>query len=135
MKVDGQCHCGAFAYEAEAQPGAVGVCHCADCQTLTGSAFRSTVQVPAASFRLLRGQPRLYLKTADSGQQREHAFCGDCGTPVFARAPQNPQTYSLRLGGLAQRAELGAPVRQIWTKRRLPWVCDLAEVAGHEGQP
>jgi len=28
MKVDGQCHCGAIVYEAEVEPGTVGLCHC-----------------------------------------------------------------------------------------------------------
>ena len=40
MKITGGCHCGAITYEAEVDPGKVSVCHCTDCQTLTGSAFR-----------------------------------------------------------------------------------------------
>jgi hypothetical protein len=35
LKVDGQCHCGAIAYQAEVDPGAMAICHCEDCQTLT----------------------------------------------------------------------------------------------------
>jgi len=27
MKVTGSCHCGAIAYEAEAEPGTIGICH------------------------------------------------------------------------------------------------------------
>jgi hypothetical protein len=128
MKVTGSCHCGAIAYEAEVEPGTIGLCHCADCQKLTGSAFRANVQAPAAGFRLLRGTPRRYIKTADSGNKRCHAFCGDCGGPVYASALEDPPTYSLRLGALDQRYDLGAPARQIWTERRLAWVCELADV-------
>ena len=43
MKIDGSCHCGAIRYEAEVDPGGVSICHCTDCQKLTGSAFRVTV--------------------------------------------------------------------------------------------
>ena len=128
MKVTGSCHCGANAYEAEVKPGTIGMCHCADCQKLTGSAFRANIQAPAATFRLQRGTPKRYIKTADSGNKRCHAFCGDCGGPVFASALEDPPTYSLRIGALDQRYELGAPARQIWTERRLAWVCDLADV-------
>ena len=135
MRVTGSCHCGSIAYEGEAEPGTVGVCHCADCQKLTGSAYRANVSVPAASFRLLRGTPKVYVKTADSGAKRAHAFCGDCGGPVYAAALENPPAYSLRLGALDQRYDLGPPIRQIWTKRRLNWVCDLADVPAIEGQP
>lgn len=133
MKITGSCHCGAIAYEGEVEPGTVGVCHCADCQKLTGSAFRANVSAPAASFRLLRGTPKVYVKTADSGAKRAHAFCGDCGGPVHASALENPTSYSLRLGCLDQRYELGAPMRQIWTQRALGWVC--LDAPAIEGQP
>lgn len=128
MKVTGSCHCGAIAYEAEVEPGTIGLCHCADCQKLTGSVFRSNIQAPAATFRLLRGEPRRYIKTADSGNKRAHAFCGDCGGPVYASALEDPPTYSLRVGALDQRYELGAPARQIYVERRFSWACDLADV-------
>ena len=128
MRVTGSCHCGGIAYEAEVEPGTIGLCHCADCQKLTGSVFRANVQAPAGTFRLLRGEPRRYIKTADSGNKRVHAFCGDCGGPIYASAITDPPTYSLRVGALDQRYELGAPARQIYTERRLPWVCALDEV-------
>ena len=135
MKVEGQCHCGAIAYEAEVTPGIIVICHCTDCQMQTGSAFRSNIPAPASQFRLLRGQPRTYTKTADSGTRRVHAFCGDCGGPIYATALGNPQSYSLRVGALKQRADLGRPRRQIWVKRRLDWVPPLQGVAEVEGQP
>jgi hypothetical protein len=45
MKIDGACHCGRISYEAEIDPDDVTICHCTDCQTLSGSAFR--IVVPA----------------------------------------------------------------------------------------
>ena len=39
MKIDGGCHCGNITYSAEIDPETVGVCHCTDCQTLTGPPF------------------------------------------------------------------------------------------------
>jgi hypothetical protein len=135
MRVEGQCHCGAITYEAEVEPDTIGVCHCLDCQRLTGSAFRASILAPAGSFRILKGKPRQYIKTADSGANRLHAFCEICGSPVYACAIDNPQIYSLRVGALNQRQELGRPTRQIWTKRRLPWVPTLEGVPAVEGQP
>jgi hypothetical protein len=37
MKVEGGCHCGAIAYEAVVDPQSAGLCHCSDCQTLSGA--------------------------------------------------------------------------------------------------
>ena len=135
MKVEGRCHCGAIAYEAEVEPGTINICHCEDCQMLTGTAFRANVQAPAHTFRILQGEPHRYIKTAGSGAKRAHAFCQTCGTPVYSCAPDNPQTYSLRVGALKQRYQLGMPHRQIWTKRRLGWLSSLADVPGIEEQP
>ncbi|MDR5759225.1 GFA family protein [Caballeronia sp. LZ035] len=135
MKVEGQCHCGAIAYEAEVTPGTVAICHCADCQTLTGSAFRVNIAAPAETFRILKGKPKRYLKTADSGARRIHAFCAECGGPVYSSAEENPSSYSLRVGALKQRYELGAPKRQSWTQRRFDWLSGLGSAEAFEGQP
>jgi hypothetical protein len=135
MKVEGQCHCGAIAYESDVEPGTIGICQCLDCQRRTGSAFRANIQAPAESFRILKGQPRRYTKTADSGGRRVHAFCETCGSPVHSCAVENPHAYSLRVGALTQRDELGQPARQIWTKRRLSWVTTLGNVPDVDGQP
>ena len=32
MHIDGGCHCGNITYEADIDPEAVSICHCADCQ-------------------------------------------------------------------------------------------------------
>lgn len=135
MKIDGRCHCGAIAFEAEVAPGSGTVCHCGDCQMLTGSAFRANIQSKPGTFRLLRGEPRVYIKVADSGARRAHAFCPTCGTPIYATAAENPTRYSLRIGTLAQRRELGGPAREIWTRRRLAWVPHVDGADAFDGQP
>jgi hypothetical protein len=125
MKVDGRCHCGAITYEANVDPGRVGLCHCTDCQMLTGSAYRVTVPVPKGEFRLLSGTPAIYVKTADSGTKRSHAFCPTCGAPIYATAAvEDPPSYSLRVGALSQRAEL-PPRAQQWNRSAVPWSADL----------
>ena len=135
MKVEGQCHCGAIAYEADVQPGTISVCHCNDCQTHSGSAFRANIAAPAERFRMLRGEPRTYVKTSASGTKRFLAFCEHCGTPLYACAVEDPTTYSLRIGALKQRHELGPPMRQIWTTRHLHWVTLAENMALFHGQP
>jgi hypothetical protein len=59
MKIDGSCHCGRIRYEAEIDPFTVVICHCTDCQTLPGSAFRTVVPSKEGTFRLLSGEPRI----------------------------------------------------------------------------
>jgi hypothetical protein len=132
MKVTGHCHCGKISFEAEVDPAQVRICHCTDCQNLTGTAFRSNVASLPGTFVLSSGTPKTYIKTAESGNKRAHAFCPDCGTPLYAAAPDpNPPTVGLRVGTLDQRAEL-RPSRQIWVRSALPWSMDLTGVPRSE---
>src|SRR5262245_53808696 len=72
MKVDGGCHCGHIRFEADVDPETAGICHCTDCQALSGSAYRPNVRTVRGGFKLLAGQPKLYIKTAESGTKRAH---------------------------------------------------------------
>jgi hypothetical protein len=106
MKIDGACHCGYITIEGEADPEKTQICHCTDCQTGTGSAFRVSVPVPGASFRM-SGQPTSYIKTtADSGNPRVQAFCPRCGSPI----------YSTRTGSARRRP--GSPDLAPFTRTR-----------------
>ena len=75
MKVDGRCHCGHIRYEAEIDPDTVAICNCTDCQTLSGSAFRTVVPTKKGSFKLLQGELKIYVKTGESGNKRPQSFC------------------------------------------------------------
>jgi hypothetical protein len=127
MQVEGQCHCGKIRYSAEVDPARVGICHCSDCQALTGTAYRVSVPVPVESFTLLDGTPKIYVKTADSGNRRAQAFCGDCGTPIYATDAAQARVLALRVGPLKQRQQL-VPQRQIWFRSALPWALDIGDI-------
>jgi len=135
MKVDGACHCGFIRIEGEADPDKVNICHCTDCQTSTGTAFRISVPVPGATFKMT-GQPATYLKTtADSGKPRLQAFCPRCGTPIYSTTPGDgvQPSYTVRVGMLRQRDRL-PPKRQSWWRSHRPWVTELAAVPTVEKQ-
>jgi len=110
------------------------MCNCTDCQALTGGAFRVTIPAESGTFRLLSGEPSLYIKTADSGTKRQHAFCPRCGSPIYATGlGDDPKPYSLRFGTVRQRAQF-KPTVQIWTRSQHAWVNDIAAIPAFEGQ-
>jgi hypothetical protein len=125
MKVDGGCHCGKITYEAEIDPNDVSICHCTDCQTGSGSAYRTNVRSAKGSFKLLGGEPRIYMKTAESGNKRAQGFCADCGTPLFSTTETDRQVYVLRVGSIRQRAEL-RPHSQGWCRSARSWAMDIS---------
>jgi len=133
MKIDGACLCGAYAYEAEIDPGKVIVCHCTDCQLSSASAYRFGVMVPKQNFRALRGVLKAFVKTAESGRLRALHFCPECGTSIYGAEPEEPTVFSLRLGTARQRAEL-APKTQVWRRSALPWIGSVDGLRAHETQ-
>ena len=130
MKIDGACHCGEIRYEAEVDPEKVGLCNCTDCQTLSGSAFRVNVFVDEDDLEFLSGEPVEYVKVGASGNKRVQAFCGTCGTGLYATsAGEGPRVYGLRTGTSRQRSQL-TPKRQAWLRSRLDWLSALDSVPG-----
>src|ERR1700744_2149354 len=100
MKIDGACHCGAVAWEADIDPAKASICHCSDCQTLSGAPFRASVPAREEDFRILKGTPKTYVKMAESGNRRAQGFCADCGSPIYSTTVGNSKIYNLRLGGV-----------------------------------
>ncbi|MBM3343775.1 MAG: GFA family protein [Betaproteobacteria bacterium] len=125
MHVDGGCHCGNITYEAQVDPARVSICHCTDCQQLTGTAYRVNVRVRAQDLVLRGGAPKVYVKTAESGNKRAHAFCPECGTPLYSTSIEpNPQSYGLRVGTIRQRAQL-PPQAMGWCCSAMPWTMNI----------
>jgi len=130
MKIDGQCHCGQVSYEAEIDPAKVSICHCTDCQTLTGSAYRVTVAAERDKVKMTGAPPKLYVKLGESGKKRLQYFCPNCGSPVYVTGEgEDAARYGLRWGAIRQRDAL-KPTRQIWCKSAAPWIGDLDKVPG-----
>ncbi len=135
MKIDGSCNCGAIKIEGEADPATVTVCHCTDCQTSSGSAFRVAVPVKGDVFKVT-GQPAIYIKTtAESGNPRAQAFCPTCGASLYSTTPGEGQQpmYIVRVGMLTQRDQL-MPKRQIWWRSARDWVSGLDGIRKLEKQ-
>ena len=133
MRIDGGCHCGKITYEAEIDPDKVSICHCTDCQQLTGTAFRVTAFAPEADFHVLSGEPAVYVKTsADSGNPRAQAFCRDCGSHLFVTSVgEGPKVYGIRTGSARQRAQL-KPRRQAWHQSALTWLDGISSLPATE---
>lgn len=131
MHIDGKCHCGLISFTGEIDPAGVTICHCADCQVMSGAPFRTVALVPIGQFNL-SGEPKRYTMV-QSGKRWMQAFCPECGTPLFAAAPESPTSVVVRLGCVTQRAQL-RPSLQIWQHLALPWLSELASIPGSSEQ-
>lgn len=133
MKIDGGCHCGKIAFEAEINPEYVIICHCTDCQTISGAPYRANVPVKVENFTL-RGEPKTYVKTAASGNKLTLAFCDTCGSALYSAKLEQPAFLNLRLGSVKQRAQL-VPNKQGWCGSAMPWAWDISGIPRVHDQP
>lgn len=135
MEIDGHCHCGNITYRATLDPERIVVCHCTDCQSLSGSAFRTVAFTKTDAFEVLTGTIKVYVKTsADSGNPRAQGFCGECGSAIYATSVDDgPKVYGLRIGTITQRARI-VPKKQLWHRSALPWLGALCSLPAAEKQ-
>jgi hypothetical protein len=132
MHISGQCHCGHVKFEAEADPSRVGICHCTDCQRLTGSPFRVTLLVPRVDLKILDNQPKLYRKVGDNGRARRQYFCPECGSPLFTSGEgEDEKEWGIRWGSINERDVL-APKAQIWARSSVAWLSQIDDLPSHE---
>ena len=134
MKIDGGCHCGQISFRAEVDPDHILICHCTDCQTLSGSAYRTVAPAKGGTFETISGKLKMYEKTAEDGSIRIQAFCPDCGTPIYSSPPQGtPGFFGIRVGAIKQRGQL-VPKNQIWARSSQTWTQDLSHMLKTETQ-
>ncbi len=126
MHIDGACHCGRVRYTAQVNPDNVVICHCTDCQTISGAPYRANVPALIGKFTLT-GEPKIYEKIGSSGARIATAFCGECGSALYSARAEGATYLNLRLGAVRQRAEL-APKAQGFCGSAMPWAMDISGV-------
>jgi hypothetical protein len=84
---------------------------------------------------LLSGEPKIYVKVSEIGNRREHAFCADCGTPIYSAPPANvAKIVVLRVGTIRQRDQL-PPTDQYWFRSAQGWLQNLSAIKKRDRQP
>lgn len=114
----GGCMCGAIRYECSAEPIAMGICHCRDCQRATGSAFAAALIVPRSAMTIT-GEVKYYGVTGDSGNLVSRGFCPHCGSRLFG-TPANPDVISIQAGSLDDPSWF-KPQAEIYVASAQPW--------------
>lgn len=115
----GGCACKAIRYEVSAEPLAFVLCHCRDCQYVSGGEPAAVVVVPTSAFTLTKGAPTGWTTRADSGNEVTRQFCGQCGAPLFT-VMRNPAVWAIKAGSLDDPSWL-TPSAFLWRVSAQPW--------------
>jgi hypothetical protein len=136
LPLTGGCQCGALRYQIGKAPRLTYLCHCADCQRGTGSAFSLALMVADDAFQLTRGAPKLAQRLTDSGKTATRWLCPDCGSWVCSAAWSAPSgTLRVVQGGSLDDTSWLRPTTHFWVRSKQPWVTIPAGDTIFETQP
>jgi len=114
----GSCLCGSVRYRIAGKIGPAGFCHCSQCRRANGSAFAANAPVRTRYFEITAGSELLSEFESSPGKFR--AFCSRCGSPMYSRREDTPESRNIRLGSLEQDPER-RPAAHVWVGSKAPW--------------
>ena len=129
MRINGQCHCGKIELEwtvYEGQCDGLPLCGLSGFQrqpTLTEQLFFAKVKTLKLKVKIGRRVHQDNGSTAESGNKRIQAFCGECGSQLYG-CDLDRSGYNVRIGCLDQRDSL-SPVKHIFGTSAQKWVHNL----------
>jgi hypothetical protein len=118
--LSGGCLCGAVRYEVSSPVTELRACHCTHCQRTSGTGGSVNAVVPRANFKLVKGDPKRYADTAQSGRKLMRHFCADCGAPIYSFREATPEMLVVRAGTLDDSLDVKITTH-IWTASARPW--------------
>ena len=113
----GSCLCGRVQYAITCEITSMGLCHCHNCQKITGSAFTPAAWITYDSVEWREGEEHLTRYESSLGIFR--CFCRHCGSSLIGVAPDHnlAGVYAGTLDG-----DHGfAPSIHIYTSSKAPW--------------
>jgi hypothetical protein len=96
----GGCACGAIRYETISEPIFENHCQCRDCQKRSGTGHGSYLTFPSRADVTITGEAKEWRIVADSGNEKIHAFCPTCGTPVYLTFSVMPDLIAVHAASL-----------------------------------
>ena len=96
----GGCACGAIRYEARDEPVVEIHCQCRDCQKRSGTGHSSYLTFAQRAAVKIDGRAAEWRVAGDSGNEKIHAFCPTCGSPVYLTFAANPEPIAVHAASL-----------------------------------
>ena len=133
LPLSGSCNCGSIEYEVTGPFITQRACHCVQCQKHTQSAYSLVGILAREHFRVVKGELKNWVKTADSGLQHNCWFCPTCGNRIYHDHSDMP-AIRLKLGTLDDTSVI-RPEGHLWVSMKQDWL-ELPEgTPTHETQP
>jgi hypothetical protein len=120
--MNGQCLCGAVAFEFQGPATDIELCNCSRCQRATGSAFAAGFYVRKPDFRWRRGEELISIYDApilNAPPAYRRCFCRVCGSMVPCVSAARPIVEIP--AGLVQDRISSRPRYHMWMRSGAKW--------------
>lgn len=134
-KVSGGCLCGSVRFECDKDKLFGGtICHCRDCQFVSGGSPALVVAVPDDGLNLQQGDLKSFSVKGASGNDVTRKFCNTCGTPVFSQLGVAPGLTIIKVGTFDDPSFFKAEMT-VWTSGAQPWAHIGSDIPSFEQAP
>jgi hypothetical protein len=118
--LEGGCLCGAIRYQIGVPVTELRACHCTSCQKISGAGGTVNALLASTDFRIVKGTPKRYTRTADSGRILHRYFCADCGSGIYSQREVTPERVVVRAGSFDNPPPMKLTAH-IWTRSARCW--------------
>jgi hypothetical protein len=131
-QMNGSCLCGAVKYSVDEGFDAFYLCHCEQCQKVTGSAFASNILTSVDNIEWLSGEDKV-VKYQDMTRDFSKAFCGICGAGV--PYVNRKKTHLVIPAGSLNSAPSNSPEANLFKSESPYWLTDGLAAKNFKGFP
>ncbi|WP_108459984.1 GFA family protein [Devosia naphthalenivorans] len=130
----GGCACGAVRYATSSDPLFENRCQCSDCQKRSGTGHGSHLTFPRRADVTITGRAKDWRVAGDSGNEKIHAFCPTCGTPVYLTFAALPDLVAVHAASLDDPGQFN-PQAVMYNSRSHVWDSMDASLPTFEKMP
>lgn len=116
----GGCACGRLRYVKSGDPVAELFCQCLQCQKRSGTGHAAFLVFSGRDDFVVSGAVTTWSCRGDSGQEKQHAFCPECGTSIYVSFPASPDMLAIHPGSLDDPTIFN-PRFVTYAQRAQPW--------------
>jgi len=119
MKLEGRCLCRKIQFEIAGPTASSGHCHCESCRRAHSAAFVTWTSFTADGLHYRSGSE--LVKQYESSPGIFRSFCFNCGTPLFYKAVEEPETMYVPTAALTTLPDY-SPTRHVSFEEKVPWL-------------
>lgn len=128
-RFEGGCFCGAVRYRGQ-RPLDAAICHCRDCQRISGAPLLAWVEIDKADLEWTAGSPSYYDYTSDWPTPVRRAFCNQCGTQLTYEREGSAE-LDVTVASMDE-PESVRPTHHVYTSSQASWLHLDDDMIGYE---